>query len=140
MPLLTFKFNITVGFSQGKIKLGSMYGVVMHTCKVVTDLQQIIFCTSHVLVSMAYFTSCATSKTSPIPFWGTSSRGKYCHSTLHPPITVRDCELHFATQRAPALSSTVRVMQPTVLSIMGLALSWHPVTVADLVPLHTETQ
>lgn len=77
MPLLTFKFNITVGFSQGKIKLGSMYGVVMHTCKVVTDLQQIIFCTSHVLVSMAYFTSCATSKTSPIPFWGTSSRGKY---------------------------------------------------------------
>lgn len=138
ISLLTFKFSITVGFSQGKPKQGSVYSVVIHTCEIVTDLQQIIFCMSHVLVSTDYLTSCTSSKTSPITFWRTSS--SICHSTWHSLSPVRVCELHLALPRAPALSSTVRVSQQAVLSIRGLAPSWHPVTVADLVPLLTETQ
>lgn len=140
ISFLFLTFTITVGFC---LQIQALHKLCLHFTHVTAaghNHERV--CKSHVLVVLLRPTSCTTPETSPTSFWAAPQQRCICHSIPLPsPITLR-VELHFARQGSSTCAGQhcQGCAANRVQSMRGLALSLHPITVADLVPLHTETQ
>lgn len=143
ISLLVLIFTTTVGF---RLQIQALHKLCLHFTHVTAaghNHERV--CKSHVIVSLLCPTSCTTPETSPTSFRAAPSAEMHLSLntiTFTHPTEGLCIELHFARQGSSTCTGQhcQGCVANRVLSMRGLALSLHPITIADLVPLHTETQ